>query len=52
MANDPTLYNDDLAPVSPSARTWDWKALAALWVAMVVCVPTYTLAAAQIQLGM
>ena len=49
---DPTLYNDDLAPVPEESRTWDWKAFAALWVAMVVCVPTYTLAAAQIEIGM
>ncbi len=52
MDRDPSLYNADLAPTDASARTWDWKAFAALWVAMVVCVPTYTLASSQIALGM
>ncbi|PCI64675.1 MAG: nitrate reductase [Kordiimonadales bacterium] len=33
-------------------RTWDWKAYSALWVAMVVCVPTYMLAGGLIASGM
>lgn len=49
---DPQLFNDDLAPVSPSGRTWSWTSIAALWVGMVVCVPTYMLAAGLIQQGM
>jgi NCS1 family nucleobase:cation symporter-1 len=47
-----SLWNEDLAPTSPSARTWDWKAYAALWVAMVVCVPTYLLSSGLIAEGM
>lgn len=46
------LYNDDLAPTIPEQRTWDWKAYGALWVAMVVCVPTYMLAGGMISEGM
>lgn len=46
------LYNDDLAPTSQYQRTWDWKAYAALWVAMVVCVPTYMLAGGLVSEGM
>ena len=46
------LYNDDLAPTSNKQRTWDWKAYGALWVAMVVCVPTYMLAGGLISEGM
>jgi NCS1 family nucleobase:cation symporter-1 len=46
------LYNDDLAPTTPEQRTWDWKAYGALWVAMVVCVPTYMLAGSLIATGM
>jgi len=46
------LYNEDLAPTTPEQRTWDWKAYGALWVAMVVCVPTYMLAGGLIAAGM
>lgn len=49
---DPHLYNEDLAPVAPEGRTWRWTSIAALWVGMVVCVPTYMLAASMIQQGM
>lgn len=53
MSNfDADLWNEDLAPTSAAARTWDWKAYAALWVAMVVCVPTYLLAAGLVSEGM
>ena len=41
---DPALHNADLAPTAPAARTWRWTSIAALWVGMVVCVPTYMLA--------
>jgi nucleobase:cation symporter-1, NCS1 family len=46
------LYNDDLAPTTAADRTWDWKSYAALWVAMVVCVPTYMLAGGLVSEGM
>jgi nucleobase:cation symporter-1, NCS1 family len=49
---DPRLYNEDLAPTAPEGRTWKWTSIAALWVGMVVCVPTYMLAAGMIQQGM
>lgn len=49
---DATLINDDLAPTPPSARTWTAWDLAALWIGMVVCVPTYMLAGGLIELGM
>lgn len=49
---DPDLWNADLAPTTEAQRTWDWKAYAALWVAMVVCVPTYMLASGLIAEGM
>ena len=47
-----SLWNADLAPTTTITRTWDWKAYAALWVAMVVCVPTYMLAGGLISQGM
>ena len=46
------LYNDDLAPTSPAQRTWLWYHYAALWVGMVMCIPSYTLAAGLIDQGM
>ncbi len=46
------LWNEDLAPTNAQQRSWDWKAYAALWVAMVVCVPTYMLAGGLIAEGM
>jgi len=46
------LWNEDLAPTTPEKRTWDWKSYAALWVAMVVCVPTYMLAGGLVAEGM
>lgn len=49
---DADLWNDDLAPTRDEARSWDWKSYAALWVAMVVCVPTYLLAGGLVSEGM
>jgi NCS1 family nucleobase:cation symporter-1 len=49
---DADLYNDDLAPTSGWQRTWDWKAIASLWVGMVICVPAYMLAAGLVTEGM
>lgn len=49
---DPHLYNEDLAPTPADKRTWRWTSIAALWVGMVVCVPTYMLAASMIEQGM
>jgi NCS1 family nucleobase:cation symporter-1 len=52
QSHDPTLWNADLAPTSAAQRSWDWRAYAALWVAMVVCVPTYLLAGGLVSQGM
>ena len=49
---DPSLYNEDLAPIAPSRRTWRVYNYAALWVAMSVCIPTYMLASGLIAGGM
>ena len=37
------LYNDDIAPTNVAQRTWHKWDVAALWVGMAICVPTYTL---------
>jgi NCS1 family nucleobase:cation symporter-1 len=47
-----SLYNDDLAPVGPERRTWNRWHIAALWVGMAICIPTYQLAAGLIEQGM
>ena len=52
MANDPTLYNPDLAPIPQERRSWGLYNYASLWVAMSVCIPTYMLASGVIAGGM
>ena len=42
LANSPR-YNDDIAPTRATQRTWSRWNVAALWVGMAICVPTYTL---------
>ena len=49
--SDPALSNPDLAPTTAAQRTWRWHDYAALWVGMVVCVPTYTMASAMLDQG-
>ena len=46
------LSNPDLAPTTPAQRTWSTWHIAALWIGMAVCIPTYTLAAGMIAQGM
>jgi len=46
------LYNEDLAPVSLERRTWGTWNIAALWIGMAVCIPTYMLAGGLISSGM
>src|SRR5215510_12471058 len=49
---DPSLYNEDLAPIPPHKRTWGTYNYASLWTAMSVCIPTYMLASGLIAGGM
>jgi NCS1 family nucleobase:cation symporter-1 len=46
------LCNADLAPVPWEERSWGTWNIAALWIGMVVCIPTYMLAASMIKSGM
>ena len=48
---DPSLSNHDLIPTTAAQRTWRWQDFAALWVGMVVCVPTYTMASSMLDQG-
>ncbi len=47
-----SLYSEDLAPVPAEKRTWNKWSLAALWVGMAVCIPTYLLASYMMKEGM
>lgn len=47
-----SLYSPDLAPVTPSQRTWNTWNYAALWISMSLCIPTYMLASSLIEGGM
>ena len=46
------LYNEDLAPVPITRRTWSTYNYAALWVSMAHCIPTYMLASGLLASGM
>jgi nucleobase:cation symporter-1, NCS1 family len=47
-----SLYNEDLAPVPLSRRTWTTYNYAARWVSMAHCIPTYMLASGLMAAGM
>jgi NCS1 family nucleobase:cation symporter-1 len=47
-----SLYNEDLAPIPPSRRSWSTYNYAALWIVMSVNIPTYMLASGMIAGGM
>ncbi|MDU8886275.1 NCS1 family nucleobase:cation symporter-1 [Yeosuana sp. MJ-SS3] len=51
LSNSP-LYSEDLAPVPANQRTWNKWHLAAIWVGMAVCIPTYLLASYMIKTGL
>lgn len=51
VSNSP-LYSEDLAPVPANQRTWSKWHLAAIWVGMAVCIPTYLLASYMIKSGL
>lgn len=46
------LYNADLAPIPFGQRTWRLGSIAALWISMSACIPTYMLASSLIEGGM
>jgi NCS1 family nucleobase:cation symporter-1 len=49
---DPTYHNPDLAPIHWSERKWGLRDIAALWISMSACIPTYMLASSLIDGGM
>ena len=44
-------YNEDLAPTSVSQRTWTTYNIATLWIGMAICIPSLSLGAALIGMG-
>ena len=46
------LINDDIAPTRLSQRKWTTYNIAALWISMSACIPTYMLASSLISEGM
>lgn len=49
---DAGLINEDIRPTTTEERHWSVMNMSSLWVGMVVCVPTYMLAAGLIEQGM
>jgi NCS1 family nucleobase:cation symporter-1 len=45
-------YNRDMAPTGRAERKWALKDIAALWISMSACIPTYMLASSLISEGM
>ena len=48
---DSALSNEDLAPTPADRRTWSMWNIAALWIGMAICIPTYTLASGLVDQG-
>ncbi|MEM8909248.1 MAG: cytosine permease, partial [Bacteroidota bacterium] len=46
------LYSEDLAPIPANERSWGLWDMAAIWVGMAVCIPTYLLASYMIKSGL
>ena len=46
------LYSEDFAPVPASERNWSVGNIAAIWIGMAVCIPTYMLSSSLINQGM
>ena len=51
-APDPGLINEDFQPTLAADRTFSAADMAALWVGLVVCVPTWYLAGGLVEMGM
>src|SRR6516225_2568288 len=46
------FYSRDMAPTTWKERKWGLKDIAALWISMSACIPTYMLASSLIAEGM
>ncbi len=52
LIKDSPMYNDDLRPTTKAEHNWTAYNFASLWIGMAICLPTYSLAAGLISLGM
>jgi NCS1 family nucleobase:cation symporter-1 len=52
VAVDPTLYNEDLAPVQKEKRDWNWLNYTTIWMGMVHNIVAYETAGSLLSLGM
>ena len=52
VAEPPSLSNPDLVPTGAHQRTWRWYHFSALWIGMVMCIPSYTVSGSLIGSGM
>ena len=52
LLNESTLINHDLSPTTVRERKWGTYNIAALWISMSACIPTYMLASGLIAEGM
>lgn len=50
--SDSSYSNPDLAPTTLAQRRWGLKDMAALWISMSACIPTYMIASSLIEQGM
>lgn len=50
-APDPSLYNEDLAPIPTERREWSWVNMATIWMGMVHNIVVYEAAAGLMALG-
>ena len=49
---DPSLYNEDLAPIAKEKRNWGWGTYSMIWMGMVHNIVSYELAGSLIAMGM
>jgi NCS1 family nucleobase:cation symporter-1 len=52
VAVDPTLYNEDLAPIKKEKRDWNWLNYTTIWMGMVHNIVAYETAGSLLSLGM
>jgi NCS1 family nucleobase:cation symporter-1 len=52
LAQNDSLWNEDLRPCTLAEHTWPGSKFASLWIGMCICLPTYSLASGMIALGM
>lgn len=52
LAQNDTLWNEDLRPCTLAEHSWPAGKFASLWIGMCICLPTYSLASGMIALGM